>query len=157
MTAQLTAKGGIPQNLVDKASGLVKYYDVPSKSWKKGMPVDVKEMLSRGTATLTGPLIEMTGPAGDIMVPSTQVGEKLQEGYTVKNQEEVDDQLPPEDEDEDEEEGDEGQVYDFNQHTVDQLRGFATTAGIENANRLNKADLIAALDQSGFDPTQSSE
>lgn len=166
MTIQLTAQGNLPASVVNKNTGLVKYYDVPDKKWKYAMPVDVKEMLRKGTANLTGPMIEMIGPAGPVMVPSTQVGQKLGEGYTVKDAAEVATQLPPPDPQpqpdldasgSDPGDSEDPEVYDFNKHTVDQLRTYAQVANIEGASRLNKADLIAALDEAGFDPRAAAD
>lgn len=145
------------QGLTADANGQVNIFDIPDGKWKKVAYVDAREQLAKGTASLGDDLVEMNGPAGMIVVHKSQVSTQEARGYKVI--ENVDGSGDPKGrggaQTPDPKKGDgkgEGDTYNFTKHTIAELKEFAKQAGLKDFDGMNKAQLAAALDDSGWVP-----
>ena len=136
--------------------GMVQVYDIPDKKWVRRQPVDAKEMVTTRTGSLTGPNVSMNGPAGAIVVCQEEVAQKQTDGYAVVEAEaEEVTRLQLNKKDTSEPKGDgkkADDAYNFMKHTAAELHAFAAAAKIEDHEAMNKGELAAALDESGFRP-----
>lgn len=148
------------QGLTPDANGQVNIFDVPDGKWKKVAYVDAREMLAKGTASLGDDLVELTGPAGNITVHKSQVRDHEARGYKLIA-DKVDGSGDPKGRggnptpNPNDKKGDgkgEGDSYNFMKHTVPELKEFAKQAGLKDFDGMSKAQLAAALDDSGWIP-----
>lgn len=146
-----------PVSLKPDANGMVSVYDIPAKAWRDVPHVDAREMIARGTACLADGLVEMVGPAGRVTVHKSEQVSKAGEGYKPLGQ--LDEDGRGQAEPEPDKNGGDGkggdkepEAYNFMKHTVVELKNFAAKAKLKDYGDLNKADLAAALDESGWRP-----
>lgn len=130
--------------------GFTRVFDKHLCEWRNLPAIDAREQLSRGLATLKAPTMQFRSPAGlrrctADMVPYfksmggtdfTEVGSAVQ---ASPSEEEPADKDP--------------EPIDFSKYRKDQLLEFAALAEIKDYASMSKADLVNALDDSGFRPT----
>lgn len=148
------------KSLIQNANpdGTVTIFDIQSQSWRNAWLVDARELLANGSCSLNGPEVDMVGPAGEIKVCAEQVEAYTSRGYTLVSDEPTEEPKKVESETQKlpaKNENKSTEIYNFNRHSVVELRQFAAQAGIKDTAELSKGKLIEALDQSGWRPTGS--
>lgn len=123
------------RNMKRDEMGRVKVYDPTANrgqgEWRWVPYVDAAEMLKVGTANLEGPA-DLSAPVPNpARNPPVDTGQD--NGGSTND--------PPE-------------TYDFNKHSVDELKAFASQAKLTVPNNASKAKLSELLDKSGFRPDQ---
>ncbi len=116
---------------INKATGKIKVFLLHEQAYKEVFPVDAREMVENGHATLEP--VELVGKAGRIKIAPDQLEDYLKKGYKI-----LDVELP-----EEEPQGDAS--IDLNDLKVDELKEKAKAARIPGYANMNKTALIEAL------------
>ena len=139
--------------------GMCRVYDIFTKKWKHTAPVNAREQITRGTASLTGPTESMTkdGEQPRLACPE-EVAALRADGWEVASG--ADPSAA--------ESGDGGgasgraslagsersaSLYDFGQHNVPELKLLAKAAGVTDGVTMRRSELVTALVNKRYIPT----
>lgn len=131
----------------DRETGLTRIWDKHHNKgqggWRYVWPVDAREMIAMGTASLSAPENAPPPPPPPAPIPPTG-GDDVPAG---KDQP-VDPKLA-----DPANHGGDDPAYDFEKHSLNDLRRFVSLAGLKGLEKANKEDLVTALASSGWRPT----
>lgn len=116
---------------INKTTGKIKVFLLHEQSYKEVFPVDAREMIENGHATLEP--VEVVGKAGRVKVAPEQLDEYIRKGYEILGVE-----LP-----EEESQDDSGKNLD--DLKAEELKEKAKAAGIPGYANMKRAALIEAL------------
>jgi len=161
------------------ADGKIKVWDIPTRRWVRVAPVNAREMIEARevddpeaesgkrtvppTASLTGPDVEIQGPAGKIVVCESEVETYLSQGYVRVESESPTTKKSGSGSGGNSQGGGSGSggggsgsesanPFDFASQDVETLRAWGLDAGIANAKNMKKSQLVEALEKSDYKP-----
>lgn len=131
--------------------GRIRVWDIPSGRWVRRYAVDVREQITMKTASVTGPTVEMVGPGGRFLCCPEEVPQYLARMDFAYHR--VDTPAVTESTSESESKsGSElkseslvGSEYDFEAHTVQELRECMSYLNLDSGVGARRSEMIAAL------------